>query len=298
MASEGLIKKARNRTYPGFEKENSNIWQGPFYFIQGADTQFGMISTFDKNASKITWDAEIALAKKAIRLINTMTPKPRFFIVCGDLVDAFPGMKDREAQEKDFIQVFKELREDIPLVCVCGNHDIGDTPTPASIQNYQDKFGDDYFSFYCDGVMFIVLNSQYFQDSTLVKDLAEEQEKWLEEKLSEAKSEKFKHVIIFQHIPWFLKNHDEEKEYFNIFPELRLKMLKKFYDANIRAIFCGHYHRNAGGFYKDLEVIVTSAVGCQMGDDKSGFRIVKLGEEKIEHEYLAFEDAPHNIILK
>ncbi|CAL1291438.1 unnamed protein product [Larinioides sclopetarius] len=297
MASDGLIKKAGNKTYPGFEKENGSEWKGPFYFIQGADTQFGMIATFDRNA-KTGWDEEIELTKKAIHLINTMYPKPKFFIVCGDLVHAFPGMKDREAQERDFIKVFKELKADIPLVCVCGNHDVGDTPTPLSIQSYQDKFGDDYFSFYCDGVMFVVLNSQYFQDSSLVKDLAEEQEKWLEEKLIEAKSGKYKHVIIFQHIPWFLKKHDEEKDYFNIFPELRLKMLEKFYDANIRAIFCGHYHRNAGGFYKDLEVIVTSAVGCQMGNDKSGFRIVKLGEEKIEHEYLAFEDAPHNIILE
>ncbi|GFY48752.1 hypothetical protein TNIN_295511 [Trichonephila inaurata madagascariensis] len=300
MDTERLAKKAQNKTYPGFEKENGGEWEGPFYFIQGADTQFGMIATFDRDASKRKpgWEEEIRLTRKAIELANTMTPKPKFFIVCGDLVQDFPGYVNRKAQEKDFIEVFKELKKDIPLVCVCGNHDIGDTPTPAAIQGYRDKFGDDYFSFFCNGVMFIVLNSQYYKDPSLVKDIAQEQDKWLDEQLKEAKSGKYKHVIVFQHIPWFLKSPDEGIDYFNIIPELRLKMLQKFYDANIKAIFCGHYHRNAGGFYKDLEVVVTSAIGCQLGDDKSGFRIVKLGEEKIEHEYIAFEDAPKNIILK
>ena len=46
--------------------------------------------------------------------------------------------------------------------------------------------------------------------------------------------------------------------------------------VGIRKIFCGHYHRNAGGFYKDLEVIVTSAIGCQIGPDQHGMRIVKV----------------------
>ncbi|GIY04312.1 hypothetical protein CDAR_617431 [Caerostris darwini] len=297
MASESLTKKALNKSYPGFEKENNSKWEGPFYFIQGADTQFGMISTFERD-SNTGWEEEIRLTKKAIQLINTMTPKPKFFIVCGDLIHAFPGGKDRLAQENDFIKVFKELNEDIPLICVCGNHDVGDTPTPTAIQGYRDKFGDDYFTFYCGGIMCIVLNSQYFQDPSLVEDLAEEQTKWLDEQLEEAKSGKYKHAVIFQHIPWFLENPDEEKDYFNILPEMRQKMLQEFYNANVRTIFCGHYHRNAGGFYKDLELIVTSAVGCQLGKDKSGFRIVKVEEEKIAHEYLEFENAPKNIIMK
>lgn len=78
------------------------------------------------------------------------------------------GEPYREAQEQDFIKVFKELDPVVPLVCVCGNHDVGNTPTPKAIQNFRDKFGDDYFTFYCGGVMFIVLNSQYFEDPSLV----------------------------------------------------------------------------------------------------------------------------------
>lgn len=68
--------------------------------------------------------------------------------------------------------------------------------------------------------------------STQVQELAKEQETWLDKQLEEAKSGKYKHIIIFQHIPWFLKDPDEEKQYFNILPELRLKMLQKFHDAS------------------------------------------------------------------
>lgn len=293
MAS--LVAKAAQRTFPGFEKEKESSWKGPFFFIQGSDTQFGMIATYIKHLPEPTWDKEISLAKQCIQTINAMNPRPKFFIICGDLVDAMPGTKYRSAQEEDFIKVLKELHPDIPLVCVCGNHDVGNTPTPSAIQDYRDKFGDDYFTFYCAGVKFIVLNSQYFEDPSLVQELASEQELWLDQQLEDAKSGKYNHVIVFQHIPLFLRNPDEEKEYFNFEVELRKKLLKKFHDAGVRAIFCGHYHRNAGGFYKDLEVVVTSAVGCQLGTDKSGFRVVKVDENSIKHKYYAFEDAPKTI---
>jgi len=298
LEMSSLATKATQRSLPGFEKEKESVWRGSFYFIQGSDTQFGMTETYVEKRPNPGWDKEIALAEECIKAINAMEPRPKFFIICGDLVDALPGTKYRSGQEKSFIQVFEALHPDIPLVCVCGNHDVGNTPTPDSIQCYRDKFGDDYFTFYCSGVMFIVLNSQYFEDPSLVEDLMKEQEIWLEKQLEEAKSGKYKHAVVFQHIPWFLKEPDEEKQYFNIVPDLRKKMLCKFYDANIKAIFCGHYHRNAGGFYKDLELVVTSAVGCQLGSDKSGFRVVKVENKSIKHKYYAFADAPKNVCLE
>ncbi|KAG8177730.1 hypothetical protein JTE90_026572 [Oedothorax gibbosus] len=297
MADETLMLKAENRSLPGFEKDQAGPWEGPFCFIQGADTQFGMIESYIEKKVDIAWDKEIVLARQAIAAINAMTPRPRFFVICGDLIDAMPSTKYRKAQENDFIRIFKELHPDIPLVCVCGNHDVGNKPTHQTIQSYTNKFGDDYFTFYTAGVMFIVLNSQFYKDSSCVTDLAEEHEKWLEEQLTEAKTGQYKHVVIFQHIPWFIKEWDEGDIYFNIDMTLREKMLRKFHDANIRAIFCGHWHGNGGGFYKDLEVVVTSAIGAQLRGDKSGFRVVTLGENAIKHQYYAFEDAPKNITL-
>lgn len=50
-------------------------------------------------------------------------------------------------------------------------------------------------------------------------------------------------------------------------------------------LFCGHYHRNDGGWDENLEVIVTSAVGCQLGKDDHGFRIVKVFDDRVCHTY-------------
>ena len=61
----------------------------------------------------------------------------------------------RLEQEKDFIDVFQELDNEIPLVCVCGNHDVGNSPTVETVAAYRNVFGDDYFSFWIGGEFFI-----------------------------------------------------------------------------------------------------------------------------------------------
>ena len=64
-----------------------------------------------------------------------------------------------------------------------------------------------------------------------VKDLAAEQDSWLDQELQNAKNEGCKHILVFQHIPWFLFHPEEEKEYFNMEITLRKKMLEKFHKA-------------------------------------------------------------------
>lgn len=201
----------------------------------------------------------------------------------------------RSEQEHDIKSVLSELDPSIPLVCVCGNHDVGDAPTRASIQRYVDHFGDDYFDFYCAGVHCIVLNSQFYAHSAHVEDLKTEHEQWLDKVLRDNQGQS-KHIIIFQHIPWFLSTHDEEKDYFNIELNTRLTMLEKFYSAGVKKIFCGHYHRNAGGMYKSMEEVVTNAIGLQLGQDRSGVRLVRVTETDIEHKYFSTEEIPRNFL--
>ena len=40
-----------------------------------------------------------------------------------------------------------------------------------------------------------------------------------------------KHLLVFQHIPWFLKDGAEEDEYFNINKDIRIPMLDKLHQA-------------------------------------------------------------------
>ena len=172
----------------------------------------------------------------------------------------------------------------------------GNRPTKETINRYISIWGDDYFSFWTAGCLFIVLNSQFYEDCSLTEDLAKKQDDWLDHVLQDAA--KAKHTFVFQHIPWFLRDPEEDKEYFNIENNLRKKMLNKFHEAGVRKIFCGHYHRNAGGWYKDMELIVTSAIGCQIGQDPHGLRLVKVFEEEVEHAYHGLDECPTTINLK
>lgn len=57
-------------------------------------------------------------------------------------------------------------------------------------------------------------------------------------------------------------------------------------------IFTGHYHRTHIGFYKNLELVTTNAIGAPMGEDPSGLRIVKVHENSIMHTYCSLEQMP------
>lgn len=298
MVEENFAVLAKDRKFLPYYSESQKEWKEPFFFIQAADTQFGMQEKYvEGKSSNYGWEQEMAWCRQMIADVNAMWPKPKFLVVCGDILDAMPDSEPeaRRRQEVDFKRVFAGL--DIPLVCVCGNHDVGNTPTPSTVAQWKTSFGDDYFSFWCGGVFFIVLNSQYYEDASQAEALAAEQERWLEEQLEVVRREKPQHAVVFQHIPWFLRSPEEEKEYFNMEIGLRTTMLEKFHAAGVRYIFSGHYHRNAGGFYKDLEEVVTSAVGAQLGDAGQGYRLVRVLEDRLSHHYYRLGTAPTHIHL-
>lgn len=133
-SSKSLFTK--DRKFKQFDDVEERKWKGPFYFVQGADSQFGFIARELEKKDVITWEKEIDLSEKIVEQINKMNPKPRFFVVCGDLCDAMPDTEWelRENQEIDYKKVFEKLNEDIPLICVCGNHDVGNIPNKETIK--------------------------------------------------------------------------------------------------------------------------------------------------------------------
>ncbi|XP_053550589.1 serine/threonine-protein phosphatase CPPED1 [Bombina bombina] len=288
-----VFLRARDRTFTAFKKDEESHWKGPFYFIHGADPQFGLMKSWeigDPDYGGNEWQREISLTEDAVQAINKLNPKPKFFVICGDLVHAMPGIEWKEAQERDLKDVLQKTSRDIPLVFVSGNHDIGNAPTAETIQSYCNNWGDDFFSFWVGGVFFLVLNSQLFFDSSKCPELKDAHNRWLAAQLALAQERKCKHAIIFQHIPLFLQTPDEDNDYFNIEKSLRQELLEMFHKAGIKAVFSGHYHRNAGGTYKDLDMVVTSAIGCQLGKDTHGLRVVAITEDKIVHRYYSLND--------
>ncbi len=286
--ADAPLRGAREHRYPGLSDAEAR-WQGPFFFVQLADTQFGM---FEGDAK---WEKETALFEQAVREINRI--KPRFVIICGDLVNQVPGGKYHAPQVAEFQRIARRIDSRIPLICVCGNHDVGNRPTPDSLAVYRHVFGDDWFSFQIAGLYGIVLNSSLYWDPTGAPEEHAKQEAWFAAELERAKTSGAKHILVFQHHPWFLSKPDDPDQYFTI-PRVRrdpaLALMRK---AGVRAVFAGHYHRNALGRDGDLEMITTSAVGKPLGKDPSGFRIVKVFEDRLEHQYYGLDQLPTTGIL-
>nr|XP_056722184.1 serine/threonine-protein phosphatase CPPED1 [Euleptes europaea] len=290
--AEEVFQKARGRTLSVFREDVEKEWKAPFYFIQGADPQFGLMKAYaigDCGSGGDEWDQELKLTERAVQAVNQLSPKPKFFVICGDLVHGMPGTPWREAQTRDLKNVLKGLSHDVPAVFVSGNHDLGNAPTPETIDDYCQQWGDDYFAFWVGGVFFLVLNSQLYFDHSKCQEQKRAQDAWLDEQLARAEGRACRHAVVFQHIPLFLQSPDEDHDYFNLEKSVRQELLDRFLKAGIKAVFSGHYHRNAGGSYKDLEMVVSSAIGCQLGEDTHGLRVVVVTAEKIVHRYYSLD---------
>ena len=275
-------------------------------FVQLADTQLGLYNQ-NPDTSCSDWAAEAALSRRAVAALNAMRPRPVFAVVCGDLTNAMPNGPTAqpdvcERQRRDFADIFAEVHEAIAVVCVCGNHDVGDRPSAASVAGYRRWFGRDYGAFSVRNTRCIVLNSSLFQareepqwrpgynpkdrpddpayvaalaaEQAEALALADEQDEWLAAELrglregGEGKEGQggggATHAIAFAHIPPFIYAPDEPKGYFNFDPHVRTPLLEALKGAGVTKMFCGHFHRNAGGHDGPLEVVVTTAVGCML----------------------------------
>lgn len=305
--------RASGRRFSGLSCRERGEANRPFHFMQLADTQLGMETCF---TGQNGWEKELELMRIAAAEVNRL--RPAFAIVCGDLINEFPNEEAgrtanpelRKQQVSDFKKAFSLIDEDIPLVCCCGNHDIGDRPNSVTIRSYTENFGDDYFSFWCNGVKCVVVNSQLWKDDTDAKDEREAMDRWLDAELEEQTIPY--RTLIFSHVPPFIGRPDEDNEYFNLESGFRQELLARLVKKGVVAWFCGHFHRNAGGWYRDadgkgLEVVVTAAVGTnitnrpggnilgksgigghEIGEDVSGLRLVKVFADRVEHEWKSF----------
>ena len=263
-----------------------------FTFVVTADTQFGMTN------NNVSWEEEIQYSRAAVRQINALEPRPLFCCVCGDLVhmvaeiytkkkgmsapmtrQACDEIQDR--QNKDFKEVWSEIHDDIPLVCVCGNHDVGNRPTPISITRFRQVYGDDHLAFWAQRAYNIVLNTSLFSDPSGAPEFFQEQFDWMTERLQYAKSQQASHIFVFGHHPWFLYNEGEDEDtlpgrspledlgmegsiedyYFVVPLDIRKKVLALFEEYGVTACFAGHFHQNMVSHTKSgMSMITTSSL--------------------------------------
>ncbi|VDL57411.1 unnamed protein product [Hymenolepis diminuta] len=273
-----------------------------FTFVILADPQLALFERYcEKRDPPYKWDRELAFVNRAITAVNNLSRRPKFVIVCGDLVDAEPGRSERGGQISDLKSAFAKISPDIPIFTLPGNHDIGNSPSSADIEDYRSHWGDDYYTFWCGKVKNIVINSQPYFDSKNCKAEFERQNIWLNAELCSKENEDAQKILVFQHIPLFKKSSEEDGDYFNIPKEVRKDLMNRYYKAGIRHVFSGHTHYNSIGFWlpegsdsTPLENITTSAVCFQLGDDKPGLRIVHVTPTNLTHKYFSFDDLEEN----
>lgn len=258
----------------------------PFFFLQMADPQLFW-------GSRESWETAIAHANRL---------KPAFVVVCGDLLNRSGDPRKLDA-EKDkqraraYLDVAAKLDKRIPLYNVAGNHDVCNTPTPETLQWYRERFGKLWYTFTRGNCLFLVLESDLFKSPRSAPDQAAAQRKWLRKTLDAAKGKSWAHKIVCLHHPLCLKAADEKNAYFNIPLPLRKELLDLFAAHGVRAVFSGHYHRNAYVKHGSMELITSSSTGKALGKDPLGFRIVKVYPDRLEHKYYGYADLPEKVVL-
>lgn len=258
----------------------------PFVFLMLADTQLGMHAS-DKNFVQETASFEFAVAT-----INRL--KPDFVIILGDLVNK-PG--DR-AQIREFLRISRTIDPFIPLYLVAGNHDVGQAPTPESLEDYRKNFGRDYYSFREGPVYGIVLNSGLLSEPKNVMAEYQAQNIWFRKELEAAKASEAAHIMVFQHHPYFVSEASEPAEWSNIPLERRKPVLELLHRYGVRHVFAGHVHGNYIARDGDLEAVATGPVGMPFGQDGSGIRLVSITSAGVQHRYYDFGKLPNRLEVK
>ena len=259
----------------------------PFFFVQMSDPQFGMF-TKDADFAQETANFELAIA--------TMNRwKPAFVVITGDLVNrAGDG-----PQIAEYLRIVGKLDRTSPLHSVPGNHDVENEPTPASIAAYVKRIGPDHYSFRSGTLAGIVLNSSLIHTPANAPASYEAQLNWLRAELARLKAGGARHLVVFQHHPWFLHEADEADQYFNIPLERRRLHLAMFREFGVKNLFSGHYHRNAGGRAGEIEMTTTGPVGMPLGEgSQSGLRVVTVRDSGLTHRYYQLGELPNQIDIK
>jgi len=273
------------------------------------------------------WAEEEAMLRMAVAQINDLAP--RFLLVSGDMTNAEPNDWETNratqlAQVSCFKDALMELDPSIPVFFQPGNHDIGSNPSPAEVERYQARFGDDFYSYWVGGVLYLSLNSQYYA-ITAGRDclpLRREQDAWIDSQLASASASGAHHVVLLSHAAPFLGDEAEAHGYFNWELTARTRVLRAAEKAGVRLWVCGHYHQNveqtsAGG----INVVTSSACGGTINWKESpavmvtkfkprafldvtgrppvscdsqhaGLRLFRCGEHAIEHRWFPLSSMP------
>jgi 3',5'-cyclic AMP phosphodiesterase CpdA len=229
------------------------------------DTQLGMGG----------YEHDVKTFELAVDQVNTLAPD--FVLICGDLVG-----KANDKTFADFNRIKSGFK--IPCHCAAGNHDVGNEPTVASLENYRKKIGKDYYVVEHKGYTFLVANTQLWKAP--VAGESEKHDAWFKAALKSAK-EKGRPVVVVTHYPLFVKNPDEQENYYNIEPAKRKELLALFEANGVVAMLAGHTHKLVVNDYKGIQMVNGETTSKNFDKRPMGFRMWTAEEQgSLSHEFV------------
>lgn len=236
----------------------AHLAQRQWSFVQMCDPQLGFNH----------YEEDKARFRQAVRQINRLHPD--FVVVCGDLVNG--------ASKQSYAD-FNQIKSGFAMPCYCapGNHDVGNTPTLATLQRYRQLEGRDYFAVDHKDCTFVVLNSQLWKAP--VPGETEKQDQWLATTLREA-SRHHHPVFVVEHYPIFEERPDEAETYYDLPPAKRQELLELFRTNGVVAVLAGHTHKTLLKEFQGIQMVASQTTSRNFDKQPPGFRVWHIGTQR------------------
>jgi Icc-related predicted phosphoesterase len=191
-----------------------------------------------------------------------------FAIIGGDIV-----AQGREDRYRFFFRELEEVKVEIPIYFVPGNHEVFDIYNKYNLDNYHKFCGPDHYWFPWGNAAFVVIND------ALTK-IQKKQFLWLEETLRELKGD-FAHIFVIMHIPPFDPREGQSYCLTESSGEKLMALMEKY---EVGYVLCGHIHCYFRQVINGVTYIIAGGAGggLKCPDGFYHYVEVSVGDEGIE----------------
>ena len=243
--------------------------EGKPLFIQISDPQLGFIT---KNGD---FSPEAELMARMVEKVNAI--KPDFVVFTGDLVH----WRTDTAALAAFDSLCRGFAPGIKVYYLPGNHDVGNDALQEDVDAFVGRYGSDRFVHDAAGYTVVGFNSSVVKAVTRSEGAEYD---WLKEQLQKADPKK--PLIVAAHFPVYINAPDEPETYENLPVPMREKYMALFEEYGVDTYLVGHQHLCIRNRHNGIDYIIASALGRQLGKDKSGYTVVTFENGKPVAEYI------------
>jgi DNA repair exonuclease SbcCD nuclease subunit len=214
-----------------------------------------------------------------------------FLLLGGDLTE-----KTGDPAEQDACQKCME-RNRIPTHYVAGNHDIGNDSSGAKVEQWVARGvggGEpprEYYGFTHDGAAFFIINT-FACDSKETDVLRRADDQLREMDAFFAANRGAAHKLVCGHAPLFTKVPDEPKQYFNIAPAYRARIMDAMRKNGVREYLAAHRHGDYEVEADGITVRTQAATSFLVGEPAPlGYYVFTLSPDGMKREFVAVQEA-------